>query len=76
MLHAIVEIMILVILFILLILKITGKITAVDEVYEPNLFTDVEVDYRMDDVSVENILKILRNRADPRVELILIKFKL
>ncbi len=44
-----------------------GSITAIDGVYEPNLYTNVEIDFRKDDVSLPNILGALRSRYDPRV---------
>jgi len=43
-----------------------GSITALDGVYEPNLYTNVEIDFRKDDVSLPNILGALRSRYDPR----------
>lgn len=44
-----------------------GSITAIDGKYEPNLFRNVEIDFRKDDVNIPNILGALRSRYDPRV---------
>jgi hypothetical protein len=45
----------------------SGKITSIDEQYEPNIYAGSRTDYKMDDVSVSNILGLLSNRLDPRV---------
>lgn len=44
-----------------------GKVTSIDEKYEPNVYANSRNDYKMDDVSVENILGVISNRLDPRV---------
>lgn len=47
-----------------------GSITSIDGKYEPNLFRNVEVDFRKDDVNIPNILGAMRMRYDPRVKII------
>jgi len=43
-----------------------ARITSIDDIYEPNLFNRVEIDYKMEDVSAGNVLGLIKNRLDPR----------